>query len=480
MKKKWFTVLLIYLALIAVCLVVVYAVPSVKSLMIKTYVTEYGTVDVVDSVTGYIVRDETVYAAAEDCYITRKISEDELVKAKTTVVELDPMLTEEEVAAIQEQTENKAAGTDVAEAGAGTETSGKSSEDAEKDLDSENGKSESGESESGDEAPEEEPSVTRRYRKIIETLGDTVWTVENGKCQQAGYVSYSVDGAEKSLTTSRVDDLKKSRLEKLTSQRSVETPNRKCRRGDPVFKIIHNSKWYLVFWVENKLGDKYVSGKIVNIRIGDENYRAAVYDAVPGKKETRVTLTCKMFTPELLHERKLKTEVTSASAEGLIIRDSSIVEKGGQKGVLVKNKLGEHRFKPISIKADDGQRSAVYSDIYVDADGNYVETVKTYDEIVAEPSEEDLQMLRDLEEKEKADAARAEQRKQKQEKAAEELEAAARKAEAELRAREEAEGSSEAGSDSEGDNVKSNKPKELSDSSEASERADSEQSESDE
>ena len=43
---------------------------------------------------------------------------------------------------------------------------------------------------------------------------------------------------------------------------------------------------------------------------------------------------------------------------------------------------------------DDGTKCVVYSDIYVDDEGNYVETIGTYDEVIAEPSAEDIASLK--------------------------------------------------------------------------------------
>ena len=50
-------------------------------------------------------------------------------------------------------------------------------------------------------------------------------------------------------------------------------------------------------------------------------------------------------------------------------------------------------FTPIRVKADNGKKCVVFEDIYVDADGNFVETISTYDEIIAVPSEEDIASL---------------------------------------------------------------------------------------
>ena len=124
--------------------------------------------------------------------------------------------------------------------------------------------------------------------------------------------------------------------------------------------------------------------------VAGEDIRVRVYRVEELRDETRVILECKSFFEGFLDTRALETTVTLKSAEGLILEDDSIVEKDGQTGVFVKNKIGEHVFKPVLVVASDDGKSVAYSDIYLDADGNFVETIGTYDEIIAKPSEEDL------------------------------------------------------------------------------------------
>jgi hypothetical protein len=145
-----------------------------------------------------------------------------------------------------------------------------------------------------------------------------------------------------------------------------------------------------------------------------------------GRKYTKVTLSCKSFFDGFFKIRNLDTTITVRRAEGLVLEDDSIVERpDGQIGVFVKNKLGEHIFKPIAKKADNGTRCVAYSDLYVDEGGNYVETIGIYDEIIAEPSEDDLAKL-------KAEYEEALEEEKKAEEAAKKAEAeAAQKAEAE-------------------------------------------------
>ena len=125
-----------------------------------------------------------------------------------------------------------------------------------------------------------------------------------------------------------------------------------------------------------------------------------------GRKYSKVTLSCKSFFDGFFKVRNLDTTVTLRRAEGLVLEDSSIVEDpNGQIGVFVKDKLGNHIFTPVAIKADNGTQCVVYSDLYVDTEGNYVETIGTYDEIISEPSEEDMANLKAEVEKAAAEAA---------------------------------------------------------------------------
>lgn len=389
-NRKTIVAVLVYIGLIAICCIALYAVPSVKGMLERTYIAEHGSIDVKDEVSGFIVRDETVYIAAQDSKITRKAKEGVLYKAGTKAVKLKPENEEEEPAETEEAAEP---------------AEGEEDEKAEKE--------------------EKEEIDAGKYTSVVKELGDAVVVTEDGKLKEAGYVIYNVTGAEAKLSTDAVDDLTQKELKNLTGRKTMKTPEKKCGKDYPVFKVVSNKKWYLVFYIDNEDADKYVPGDTVTIDLNDEQVPVTISGVVNGRKKSRITLTCKSFYDGFLDERKLDTTVTLASAEGLVLEDQSIVEgSDGRRGVFVVNKLGEHVFTPVMVKADDGVRCVVYSDIYVDADGNYVETIGTYDEIVAEPSEEDManleKAIKEKAEKEKAEKEKAEKEKAEKEKAKEE------------------------------------------------------------
>jgi len=355
-NRKWIIAIVVYILLIALCCIVVYAVPSVRDKLEKTYIAQKGTIDVKDEVSAFIVRDETVYVAGRKSKINRLADTDRLVKAKTRVVELTKIETDEE--------------------------------------------SKEAESAGGSEETAED---TGRYRKIMEELGDNVKSTKKGITQDAGYVSYYVDGAEAKLSLDAIDGLTEKDLRELTGRKAVKVPDKRCGKGYPIFKIVKNSKWYLVYFLSNEDAAKYAEGDTVSIDINGEPVTVTVSRIDSGTKTSKIVLSCKSFFDGFFEMRTLDTTVTIVRAEGLVLDDSSIVEApDDRRGVFVKNKLGEHVFKPIRAKADNGTKCVVYSDIYVDNEGNFVETIRTYDEVIAEPTEEDIASL--TEKKEKKDS----------------------------------------------------------------------------
>ena len=241
-------------------------------------------------------------------------------------------------------------------------------------------------------------------------LGDSVAVTENGVSKNAGYVRYHVDGAEAKLSTNAIDDLTYEDLKELTGRKALATPKSKCGTGYPVFKVVRNGKWYLLFYLENEKAGKYYPGNTVTVDMDGQDVSVTISQVETGKKNSKIVLSCKSFFDGFLEIRNLDTKVTVESAEGLLLEDQSIIDApDGKRGVFVKDKLGNHVFKPVRVKADDGRKCVAYSDIYMDDEGNYVETIGTYDEIVANPSDDDIRSLEKTNPKDKPEDKKKEE-----------------------------------------------------------------------
>lgn len=398
-NKKWIVAFLVYVGLVALCCIALYVVPSVVGMFERTYIAEHGKIDVADEVSAFIVRDEVVYAAAQKSKINRLADSNRLVKAGAKVIELTP--TDETIDLESEAEEADAEAdtkTDEKDAEEAKDKEKTSADDAGKTDGKEKDKKSEGDTEAAEEASEQDPKQGLRgskYSGIMEELGDNYKATENGSTQTAGFVSYYVDGAEAKLSTKAIESLNYKDLKDLTGRKAVKVPSKNCGKDFPVFKIVRNRKWYLVYYLKKEDAAKYTQGDSVLIEVNGENVPVTVREVRDEGKNVRITLTCKTFFDGFLDIRNLDTKVTVESAEGLVLEDGSIVEApDGKRGVFVVNKLGEHVFTPVKTKADDGTKCVVYSDIYVDDEGNYVETIGTYDEVIAEPSAEDIASLK--------------------------------------------------------------------------------------
>lgn len=318
-----------YIAAIIVCIITIYVVPSIEDILEKTYIAEPDVIVKSYDVEGYIVRDETVYVSNKAGSINRLIDSGKLVKGGSRVLEI----------------------------------SGKGKDSPNADLEA-----------------------------ALRSLGKGTTISPDGISTEAGYISYAIDGMEGKLNSENLEKYDSNMYKEYAQPGLCKLDSKKCSDGEPIFKTTRNGEWWIVFFEGASAAKKYQEGEAVDIEINGETAKAYVksISKVKGSNEHRIVLKCNVFLKGYLELRKADVKITTESAKGLIIEKKSIVTKKKQKGVLVKNKLGENVFKPIYIKAEDSEKCAVSEDYYMDEKGNFVETLKVYDEILASPDEDDV------------------------------------------------------------------------------------------
>lgn len=328
MKRKWLVGIIAYFGLILLCILVIYVIPSVRGMLVSTYLAEQGELSLTDEVEAYVIRDERVYVAGKQASVKHIAEEGKLYKAGTKVVEM-----------------------------------------------------------TGDGVP----SSGQVYTQILASLNGKVKTTEEGYTKYAGYIVYKVDGLERKLKPKKIKKLTHEELEDYSSAVIKKTAKGDCAQGDPIFKVVQNGKYYLISYIDNEDADRYYEGETVTVTVDGQDIRAKVTTVKKDETETKVVLKCGMMYEDYLTDRKVDIVITTAGAKGLKLKDKSIIEKDGKKGVLVKNKIGKYIFKPVCVKADDGKECIVYQDIYMDEKSNFVETISIYDEVIAKPSKKDIE-----------------------------------------------------------------------------------------
>jgi putative membrane fusion protein len=224
-----------------------------------------------------------------------------------------------------------------------------------------------------------------KYSQVLLKLGENIESNNNNINQAAGVVTYHVDGYEKTLTPENITKFTKEELEKISNTKVLNIDETTFYKGDPIFKIVNNGGWYIIYFVENARANLYEKGKSVTVQFSDDNVNCIVDSIEEIDSYTRIVLSCNRYYIRYPYVRVENISVLISEEQGVIIDNKSIFELNGQTGVYLKNKLDENVFKPVKVIVTDNEKSVVYSKYYNGTDGMPVETIEPYDEVVKSP-----------------------------------------------------------------------------------------------
>ena len=343
--KKSPVVILFVIA--AVLYVIIYILPAVTGVLRSSYTAEYGELKTFDKTEGYVVRNEYVYFSGKTGRANRYIKEDKLVRKGTRIMEVKNSPAKAENGS--EQGQDKA-DSDV------------------KSLDT---------SSKGNST----------YDNVRENVkGANHIETEDFVTEQEGILAYHVDGYESELTPDNMGKHDKSFFQKLSNSRDLELNNEVISATDPVFKICDRSAWYIICYIPREHAKRYAKGTKLQVRINDQKTITGIVSSIEDeRREKRLTIKTNHYYSDFTTARKIDIEVITSDVMGLLISNTSIVDRKGQKGVFVRQKTGKYLFVPINIIATDGTQSAISPSQYRDADGNTVSTVRSYDDILRRP-----------------------------------------------------------------------------------------------
>lgn len=206
----------------------------------------------------------------------------------------------------------------------------------------------------------------------------------------SGIVSFQMDGYEESLNVKNLYDLDFTKL--LASDIPAQTLiYDQIKPGDYLYKMVDNTVWYVVFLVEKADLQMYGLKSSIGVTISGTTLKGTIMDTFEIGDKGAVFLKIVNQTPDFYKLRKVEMKVVREKFKGIKIPISAIVKKSGQNGVYSVDLERKLRFTPIKEIAYDGQFAIVYDNYFVIQDekgeSKRVKTVKHDDEIILEASE---------------------------------------------------------------------------------------------
>lgn len=342
-KRKW--TLFVFGLIIVALYVIIAIVPSLTGALTETELAEFGSLQISDDTTCYIIRDETIYTAAESGDMDPYIEEGTQIKKGTDLFAFtpgpNPVYDDE----------------DTAESGDGGE-----------DASSDAGAS--------------------KYEKLIRRVKVNIAEDNGFVSQRKGVISYHVDGYEDYFDYDDLAQLSRKNTEALDIE-PQDIKRKSCAAGEPIYKISNNSVWYILFWVDQEAISRYETGKTVTAELNGEKIPATVISIREADDGWQVVIETNRYYSGFATDRVVEGTIINTDVSGLLLSNHCLTKKDGVVGVYVKNKTGDYEFTPVQVKISNGEQTVIAEGQFTDSEGNLVETVEIYDEVLSDPGSQD-------------------------------------------------------------------------------------------
>lgn len=200
-----------------------------------------------------------------------------------------------------------------------------------------------------------------------------------------GIVSYRYDGYEDRLNSENMTQLEKSFISEYKEAGSAvhDAATGTAEAGDVLFKMIDNSSWYLVCWMSEEKASIFTEGSSVSAKMDEaDQIPMSVESIVKQGDSVQIILSCNRTYKDFDLYRIRTCELVASAYSGIILNSDSIVEEDGVKGVYVVDKFNNENFVLVNVLSSQGGKTVVEKNFFHDQEGNRVETISAYDEIL--------------------------------------------------------------------------------------------------
>lgn len=207
---------------------------------------------------------------------------------------------------------------------------------------------------------------------------------------EPGVISFFIDSLENDVN---YNNRYKIDYEKIWNSdvRAVDTRGRSVQIGEPVFKIIKPSVWYIACKVPREHLKLYKQNSKVFLVSEDKNFESIIYEVFDAHHYAVVILKMSTQLPMLFDSRIVDVTLIRNEVRGLPIPKTAIIKVGNDLGVYALDLDNRLKYVPISVIEDDGDRYIVQEGTIhkksVNDEIKIIQTVKNGDMIIDNASE---------------------------------------------------------------------------------------------
>lgn len=366
-----------------------------------TAVANYGSIQVIDKVKGYVIRDEKIIKANYEGTIKYYAEDGQKVEKGFKVLEIQKNVVDEDtrkkLELINERISNlkneEFFKTDIEKINKDIDNIVCEMQKASKDNEIKKVLNLKKELQVKVDKKSMISGDQSFYNKNIDTLKkeqEQLQTKINNdiqayKSSESGLISYYIDGLENIFTLKNMAtiDLDTFELKKYERNNLKESQNAIVKQ--PLYKIVNNTTWYLVSQIDKKYIDNYKEGRKISIEIGEKKLGAMIYKIIKGQEKSLVIVKINEFFQDFHKMRQIDANVFVVDYEGLKLPKDVLTKQDDKLGVYVLDVNKYTVFKEVSVLGYDDENVIIKSNVFykkIDGELKSVRTVKLYDEVV--------------------------------------------------------------------------------------------------
>lgn len=225
--------------------------------------------------------------------------------------------------------------------------------------------------------------ATKNVNEVV-VQGSSQMPVQTYNAPAAGIVSYSSDGYEEVLSYNNINNLDFNAIF-ATPMNQVAMNKGSINSGETIFKIIDNTKCYLLMKIESDEVAIFSALSKLEITINNAKYDADVMEVTPISSGGIVVLRMASVFDEFTKTRTLNVTAKISDYQGVKLNKSSLIKVDGVLGVYTVDIKRLIRFTPIKVLSEQNDSVIVYHENFYDESGAVVNTVSVQDEIINNP-----------------------------------------------------------------------------------------------
>lgn len=170
--------------------------------------------------------------------------------------------------------------------------------------------------------------------------------------EESGLISYGFDGLEDEFDFDNLDQYSVVKYKDLEINYVHLVEGKEISVGQPVYRIVNNSKAYFVFVLNNSEANNYNTREKVflnEINSKGKYIEGRVSNKISNSESTVLFIEVNKFKDDWLNRRFINFELINNIYRGLVIPRSSVFNTADGRGALVENNRGIIEFRNLDI-----------------------------------------------------------------------------------------------------------------------------------